>query len=102
MEQYQCIIDIYPVVAIDELQGTKDFMKEENLKILQSEAEKKIEAEIQSLINKFQKDYDSDVLGFGEIFKKEIPKVSKNFKKNGKDIFTEIKTEVNVHLQIKR
>ena len=95
------LIDIYPVVTIAEVQGTKDFMKEENLKLLQSEAEKKIEDNIQYLINKLQKNYDSDVLGFGDIFEKEKPKVSENFKKNKEDIFTNIKTEVNVHLQIK-
>ncbi len=88
------IIDIYPVVTIDEIEGTKDFMKEENLKILQSEAENKIKTQIQSLISKLQKDYDSDVLGFGEIFEKEKPKVSEDFKKNGKDIFTNLKLKL--------
>ena len=95
------IIDIYPVVSIHEIQGTEDFMKEENLKILQSEAEKKIESQIQSLISKLQKDYDSDVLGFGEIFNEEKPKVSEDFIKNRKDIFTDIKAKVNVHVQIR-
>ena len=95
------LIDIYPVVTIGEVQGTKDFMKDENLKTLQSEAEKRIEGNIQYLISSLQKNYDNDVLGFGEIFEKEKPKVSENFKKNGEDIFTNIKTEVNVHLQIK-
>lgn len=95
------IIDIYPFVAIDEVGGSKDFMKEENLKMLQSEAEKKIEAQAQYLISKLQKDYDTDILGFGETFEKEKPKVSEKFKKNGEDIFENMKTEVNVHLQIK-
>jgi len=95
------IIDIYPVVTIGEVLGTKNFMDEENLKILQGEAEKKIEAQIQYLISKLQKDYNSDVLGFGEIFKEEKPMVSKNFQKNKEGIFASIKTEVNVHLQIK-
>ncbi|MBC8061333.1 MAG: Ger(x)C family spore germination protein [Clostridiaceae bacterium] len=95
------IIDIYPIVIIAEVGGTKDFMKEENLKILQSEAEKRIEAEVQYLISKLQKDYDCDVFGFGELFEKEKPKVSENFKKNGENIFVSLKTEVNVHLQIK-
>jgi len=48
-----------------------------------------------------QKDYHSDVLGFGETFEKEKPKASKTFKENGMDIFAIMKTEVNVHLQIK-
>ncbi|MBZ9622418.1 Ger(x)C family spore germination protein [Clostridium sp. FP2] len=94
------IIDIYPVVTIDEIGGSKNLMEKESLKILQGEAENKIKAQMQSLINKLQKDYESDILGFGEIFDKEKPKVSEIFKKNGKDIFSNIKTEVNVHLQI--
>jgi len=95
------ILDIYPVVSIHEVQGTKDFMKEENLKTLQSETEKKIESQIQYLISKLQKNYNSDVLAFGEIFNEEKPKISENFKKSGKDIFTNMKTTINVHLQIK-
>ncbi|MBW9151699.1 Ger(x)C family spore germination protein [Clostridium estertheticum] len=95
------IINVYPTLSIHEIQGTKDFMKEENLEILQSEAEKKIGSQIQTLISKLQKDYDSDVLGFGEKFNEEKPKVSKYFMKNGKDIFKNMKTTVNVHVQIK-
>ncbi|MBU3199324.1 Ger(x)C family spore germination protein [Clostridium estertheticum] len=95
------IIDVYPILSIHEIQGTKDFMKEENLETLQNEAEKKIGSQIQNLISKLQKDYNSDVLGFGEKFNEEKPKVSKDFKENRKDIFTNMKTIVNVHVQIK-
>jgi len=95
------IIDIYPVVSIHEIQGTTDFMTEENIKIVQDETEKNIKSKVQDLINKFQKDYNSDVLGFQDTFEKEKPKVSENLKKNGIDIFTNLKTIVNVHVQIK-
>lgn len=95
------IIDIYPIVSIEEIQGTKNFIKEDNLKILQSEAENEIRSNIQSLIKKLQKNYHSDVLGFGNVFEQEKPKVSKAFEKNGEDIFANLKTEVNVHIQIK-
>ncbi|MCJ7688829.1 MAG: Ger(x)C family spore germination protein [Clostridiaceae bacterium] len=94
------IIDIYPTTSLEEVQGTKDFIEEKNLKILQSEAENEMESNMQSLISKLQKDYHSDVLGFEEVFEKEKPKVSKAFKKSGEDIFASLKTEVNVHIQI--
>lgn len=94
------LIDIYPDVTIQEVEGSKDFMKEDNLKILQSEAQKRIKYQVQQLITKLQKDYDSDVLGFGEIFKEEKPKVAENYKKNGEDIFENLKTVINVHLNI--
>ena len=94
-------IDIYPIVAIDELQGSTDFMNEENLETLQIEAEKEIEFRVQSVINKLQNNYHSDILDFQDTFNKEMPKVSENFRKTGKDIFTEIKTDVKVHIQIK-
>ncbi|MBU3113954.1 Ger(x)C family spore germination C-terminal domain-containing protein [Clostridium lacusfryxellense] len=48
-----------------------------------------------------QKVYDSDVLGFGEIFNEEEPKANESYMKNKKHIFTEIKTKINVHVQIK-
>jgi len=95
------LIDIYPVVAIDEVEGSKDFMKGEDLEMLQKEAEKKIQTQVEYLINKLQKEYNSDILGFAEIFEKQKPKVSKLFKKNKEDIFQSIKPVVNVHLQIK-
>jgi len=94
------IVNIYPIVSIHEVQGTKDFMSEENIKILEIEAEKKIKSQVQNLISKL-KDYNSDTLGFGKVFEEEKPKISDNFKKNKKDIFTNMKITVNVHLQIK-
>ena len=94
-------IDIYPAVTIDDVGGTKDIFKEDNLKKLQGEAENQIKVNIEHLISKLQKNFQSDVLGFTESFDKEKPKVSKAFKKNGQDIFVNLKTEVNVYLLIK-
>ena len=95
------VIDINQVVSISEVQGTKNFMNEDNLKVLEIEVEKKIQSEVQRLISKFQKNYNSDALGFAQTFKQEKPKASKTFKESGEDIFGNIKTEVNVHVQIK-
>ena len=95
------IIDVYPVVGIAEVGGSKDFINEDNLKTLQNETEKKLEIDLQSLIKKLQKDYDSDVLGFEQIFDQEKPKENKQLKKDGEDIFACMNTEVKVHLEIK-
>ena len=95
------IIDINQVVSIMEVQGTTNFVRPDNLKILEIEAEKKIQTEVLRLINTLQKTYNSDVLGFAGTFKQEKPKVSKTFKESGEDIFGTIKTEVNVNVQIK-
>lgn len=94
------IIDIYPIISIAEVQGTENFIEDKNLKIFQNEAENNMKVQIQSLISKLQK-YDTDILDFGEIFQKEKPKISKNLKRSGINIFPNIKTEVNVHLDIK-
>jgi spore germination protein KC len=95
------IIDISPVVIIAEVEGTEDLITDENLTILQSEAENRIKDNVLYFINKIQKDCDSDILGFGRIFEKNKPKVYDEFKKRGENIFTSVETEVNVHLQIK-
>jgi spore germination protein KC len=94
------VIDITPTVSIHEVEGTTDFIKEENLKVLQREAEKIIESKINDLISKLQKNYKSDVLGFTGIFQKEKPKVSEYFNESDIDIFESLKTEVNVNLLI--
>ena len=94
-------IDITQVVSIMEVQGTKNFMKEDNLKLLQRNSEKKIKSDVQHLISKLQKNYNSDVLGFTETFKREKPKVSKFLKESGENLFENINPDVNVHVQIK-
>jgi spore germination protein KC len=91
------IIDITQVVSIMEIQGTKNFMKEDNLKLLQIDSEKKIKSEVQHLISKLQKNYNSDVLGFTDTFMREKPKVSKLLKESGENLFENINPEVNVH-----
>lgn len=95
------IIDIYPVVIIAEVEGTKDFINVENSKSLQIEAEKQIKNNIQYLIHKMQKACDCDVLGLDTIFEKEKPNAYRDYKKRRENIFASVKTEVNVHLQIK-
>lgn len=93
-------IDIYPIVSISEVLGTENFIEEKNLEEFKLEAENIMENQIQLLISKLQKN-DTDILDFGEKFEKELPKVSKSFKKSEINIFPDIKTEVNVHLDIK-
>ena len=64
-------------------------MKEENLKILQREAEKKItEAQVQYLITKLQKEYNSDILGLWRNLRESTqPKASEIFKEEWRRYF---------------
>lgn len=94
------LIDINQVVSISEVQGAKNFLMPDTLKILEIEAEKKIQTEVQRLISKLQKTYNSDILGFAVTFKQKKPRESKILKEIGEDIFQDIKTDVNVHVQI--
>ncbi len=93
------IIDIFPIISIAEIQGTKNFIEEESLKALKNEAENNMEANMLSLISKLQKS-NSDILDFVESFHKEKPKETEKLKNSGVSLFSEMEIEVNVHMQI--
>jgi len=94
-------IDVYTTVAIDEQAGNEDFISVDKRRLLQQYAEMRIKENLDSLVLKMQRNYDADVFGFQEFIEKNNPKIYKEFKKNNKDFFNNLQTDINVHISIK-
>ncbi|MCM1991422.1 Ger(x)C family spore germination protein [Oceanirhabdus seepicola] len=93
-------IDIKTEFSIVEIDGTIDVIKENARKKLERHTEKKIEENIKDLISKVQTNYNSDIFGFGNSIKKDMPyeweKIGKDWDKN----FPNLDVEVNSHVKI--
>ncbi len=81
-----------------ELQDRKEIT--DYLNDLQGEAEKKIEAEIKRVIDKAQKEFQSDIFAFGDILYKHYPKVWNKEKENWSETFATVPYTVNVRAEI--
>jgi len=94
-------IDVYTTVAIAELSGDEDLIKEDKRKLLQQDAEMRIKENLNNLISKMQREYDADVFGFQQFIENNNPKIYKELKKNNDNIFKNLQTDINVHINIK-
>jgi spore germination protein KC len=74
--------------------------KLEHMKKTEEKMNKQIEKEIKLAIEKAQKEFHSDIFGFGRALNKEEPKVWNEVKKDWNDRFTEAPYTVNVHFKI--
>lgn len=93
-------INILTDVNIGEIMGNNDFISEKGRKLLEKDAEAQIKKDIENLIEKAQKEYKSDFLGFGENIKRSMPSVWKSIEKEWNEIFLDIETSVEVDISI--
>lgn len=87
--------------SIGEITGREDFTSEKGRAVLEGEAEKQIKKELEDLIEKAQKEYKSDFLGFGETISKQLPAVWRSIETSWGDIFADIDSVVEVKVRIK-
>ena len=74
--------------------------KLEHMKKTQEKLNKQIEKDIKLTIEKAQKEFHSDILGFGRALNKEEPKVWNQVKNDWNERFSEVPYTVNVHFKI--
>ncbi|WP_432405320.1 Ger(x)C family spore germination protein [Wukongibacter sp. M2B1] len=94
-------IDIKTVVNINEIDGDIDFMDEKNLELIQKNGENTIKNMVESVIKKVQKEYKSDIFGFGATLSREKPDLWKELKPDWDNIFSKLDVEVNSELEIR-
>lgn len=87
--------------AIGEIDTSVNYIENGKRNKLKKDAEEKVKASVEKVIKKVQNDFDSDIFGFGMITKANIPSVWKNAKKDGKDLFKDLKTNVEVEITIR-
>lgn len=94
-------IDLTVDVDIGEIMGSGDFISETGRTILKKAAERQIKEDLSKLIEKAQKEYKTDFLGFGVKVSRFMPEVWKSIESQWNEFFTEMETSINVNLRIR-
>jgi spore germination protein KC len=94
-------IDIDTTVAIDEIEGTENFVEDEGHKKLEQLTEKAFQEQVNAFIKKIQSEYDADIFGFALKLQEEKSKVWKNVSNDWEDIFKGLKVNVKTKVHIK-
>lgn len=79
-----------------EVEGDFDVSKEENKKILNELAEKKVKLLCEKTVNKAQTELKTDVFGFGEVIHRKYPKLWERIKDDWNNEFADLKVNVTV------
>ncbi|RKD22147.1 spore germination protein KC [Caminicella sporogenes DSM 14501] len=94
-------IDVKTKVNINEIGAKIDLTDEKKIKRLQEKGEQVIKNDIQNVIKKVQKEYRSDIFGFGTIIERKFPKQWKKIRDKWDEYFLNLNIKVNVDLSIK-
>jgi spore germination protein KC len=94
-------IDIVVDANIGEITGSDDFISEKGRIILKKAAEKQIKGSLNNLIEKAQKEYKIDFLGFGEKVHNYMPNIWNSIEKQWNEVFADMETSINVNVRIK-
>ncbi|WP_339363627.1 Ger(x)C family spore germination protein [Vallitalea maricola] len=95
-------INVNCKVAINELSNQIDILDEKDRIDIEMNAEKDIEEGIVELITHVQKDYNSDIFGFGDLFKRQKNKTWKKVEKDWDNVFPTLKINTNINVKIER
>lgn len=95
-------INISDTAAIGEVHDSTDITEINNITKLENEHQAKIKEEVESLINKVQTQYKSDIFGFGQTFDKKYPKQWEKIKDKWQTVFPTVKCNVTVKTSIVR
>lgn len=88
-------------VGIGEILGKADLISEPGRDKLKVQAEETIKKELLKTIKRVQKDYDSDIFGFGNSIYRKMPNEWKKIKNDWDEIFAHLKVDINVEVKIK-
>lgn len=94
-------IDIKTTVNISEIDGDIDFMDEKNIEVIQKNGEETIKNMVEGVIKKVQKEYESDIFGFGAVISREMPDLWKVLKPDWDNVFSKLDVKVNSDLEIR-
>jgi spore germination protein KC len=103
-DQISFAIEVYQEGRITELQAIGQFEDRKQhadyLKSMEEENKKLIEEEIELVMNKAQKELQSDIFGFGSALNKDYPDVWNKVKDRWSDIFPTVPYTVNATVEI--
>jgi germination protein, Ger(x)C family len=93
-------IDTKTKVYLEEAKENTDLSKEETVEKIESRAGEMIEDRIRTIVQKVQKEYDSDIFGFGNLIYKNNPDVWKTVGPQWDKEFQNIDLQVNSEVEI--
>ncbi|MFC0559444.1 Ger(x)C family spore germination protein [Halalkalibacter alkalisediminis] len=104
-DQISFTIDVYQEGRITAQQATVGPFEDRKqhvdyLKLIEEENQKLIEDEIHLVVEKAQKEFQSDIFGFGRALEKEYPKVWQNVKDNWSETFAHVPYTINADVEI--
>jgi spore germination protein KC len=94
-------INIKCDVAISELSNKLEILDEEEIDKLERYIEKYIEKGINNLLIRVQKEFNSDIFGFGDLIKRDRNKIWKEIEDDWDEIFATLPiiTDIEVHIK---
>ncbi|TCX53515.1 Ger(x)C family spore germination protein [Dehalobacter sp. 14DCB1] len=93
-------IEIKMQVALGEMQTSANLNTESGIKKIEEKASATIEANIKQLITKVQREYDSDIFGFGSAIYKNNPDYWKEMKPQWDSLFQSLNIDVSAEVEI--
>ncbi|MTI71035.1 MAG: Ger(x)C family spore germination protein [Firmicutes bacterium] len=95
-------IGVRMISEIECQQGSEDLTSVALIKELEKRIKEKVIEDITKALNSAQKEYKSDVFGFGKVLYKTNLKYWNEVKDNWDDIFSDTKVNINVSVEMKR
>ncbi len=94
-------IDISAEGRLRDNDGTTGLDNPEAVKLFESRFEAEIKNEVEACLNRVQKEYKTDVLGFNDKVHQKFPEEWKNIEENWDEIYPDIKVEVTVDFKLR-
>jgi len=101
-DHLKILIEINAEGNIGGQQGYVNLATPEMLEVLASYCEDAIESKLSDLINVAQNEYQSDILGFGEVIRSQQLDMWKQVKDDWEDLFPTIQVETKINFKIVR
>lgn len=100
-EQYAIKVQVSITGVVGEISNNKvEMSTKAKLDEFKKQAEVQLKEELNTFIKKVQKDFGSDIFGFGERFKNKYPDVFKKIENNWNSVFTSLDIDVEVKVNI--
>lgn len=99
--EYTINVDVTITAVIGEITNSQiDLLDISNIEKFKEQAEEQIKKELEDFIYKIQKEYESDIFGFGEKFREKYPKTFKTFEEDWNGIFSSLSINVSVKMEV--
>lgn len=85
---------------VGEVSGTADLTKPATIAMLEQAAAQSIKAEVEHTLSKLQREYQSDIYGFGQAVHRKYPREWKNMQDDWDELFASAETEVTVKVSL--